>query len=103
MTEAAARSTLQLEMCFRQHISFLFTRTDLLSSLLVAVKQINFPACDSHFFAFNEHYKRLFLRLRLHAYAKKQMRSFKKVSEKVVVNKVLKNLACELISDSSLL
>jgi hypothetical protein len=83
MTEAASEVIRKMEFCFRLNIDHLYSRENILSSLLSKVEDHKFPASASHIDSFNIHHKSLFMRLRLHAWAKLYIRALEaKIAEK---------------------
>jgi len=92
MTEAASEVISKMEFCFRTNIDHLHTRENILSSLLNKVEDLKFPACPSHIDSLNIHHKSLFMRLRLHAWAKLYIRSFNAEKEAKIAEKKLKKL-----------
>lgn len=93
MTEPAAKAISEMELCFRKCIERIYTGENVLAHLLDEVKAVRFPACPIHEETFNLRHKGLFMRLRLHAWAKLRMRAFHAEKETKAAAKKLKKLS----------
>ena len=92
MTEPSALAMMQLEMIFRANCDKVITDKCVLQKLMTAATEVTLPACTAHSIAFNEHHKRLYMRLRLHAWAKSILKKCKEENDSRAAEKKMKKI-----------
>lgn len=90
ISEECLETFREMESIFRKRIDEIYTSGNLCSTLFSVMSHLSLPACEKHLDSVNSRFKRYFIRLRLHAWAKRVTQNMKTATKNATKKKVKK-------------